>query len=63
MTNLTPFPVSKTLQKAILNLMNIAKCSPKGVENAVGKGGIAVYEQFQLFPQYFQKTRACLGKG
>ena len=38
------------------------------VENAVGKGEIARYEQFRLFPQFFQKTctadtRACLGKG
>ena len=39
----------------------------------MGKGEIALYEQFLLFPQYFQKTctadtqkkkdRACLGKG
>ena len=39
----------------------------KWVENAVGKGEIARYEQFLLFPQCFQKrhikTRACLGKG
>ena len=41
------------------------------VENTVGKGEIAHYEQFLLFPQCFQKTctarhiktRACLGKG
>ena len=49
------------------------------VENTVGKGEIARYEQFLLFPQRFQKTfprvfskdfcfrhvktRACLGKG
>ena len=26
-----------------------------GVENIVGKGEIARYEQFLLFPQYFQK--------
>ena len=43
----------------------------KGVENTVGKGGVARYEQFLLFPLCFQKdlycryvkTRACLGKG
>ena len=43
----------------------------KRVENAVGKGEIAHYEQFLLFPQCFLKdvycrhikTRACLGKG
>ena len=28
----------------------------KRVENTVGKGEIARYEQFLLFPQYFQKT-------
>ena len=28
----------------------------KSVENAVGKGEIACYEQFLLFPQCFQKT-------
>ena len=40
------------------------------VENTVGKGGIARYEQFLLFPQCFQdfysrnvETSACLGKG
>ena len=45
--------------------------SSESVENNVGKGEIARYEQFLLFPQYFQKictadtekTRACLGKG
>ena len=29
---------------------------PKQVENTVGKGEIARYEQFLLFPQCFQKT-------
>ena len=41
------------------------------VENTVGKGEIASYEQFLLFPRCFLKdfdcrhikTRACLGKG
>ena len=28
----------------------------KRVENTVGKGEIAPYEQFLLFPQCFQKT-------
>ena len=39
------------------------------VDNTVGKGEIACYEQFFLFPQCFQKTctadiktRACLRK-
>ena len=29
---------------------------PKRVENTVGKGEIARYEQFLLFPQCFEKT-------
>ena len=28
----------------------------KQLENTVGKGEIARYEQFLFFPQYFQKT-------
>ena len=43
----------------------------KWVENTVGKGEIARYEQFLLFPSVFSedlyrrqvKSRACLGKG
>ena len=34
----------------------IARKFSKWVENAVGKGAIAHYEQFLLFPQCFQKT-------
>ena len=30
--------------------------SSKGVENTVGKGEIAQYERFLIFPQCFQKT-------
>ena len=33
----------------------------KQVENTVGKGEIARYEQFLLFPQCFQKTEASKG--
>ena len=36
--------------------MKMAGCSLKRVENTVGKGEIACYEQFLLFPQCFQKT-------
>ena len=36
--------------------MKVAECFMKQVENTVGKGEIACYEQFLLFPQYFQKT-------
>ena len=34
----------------------MAECSQKSIENTMGKGEIAHYEQFLLFPQYFQKT-------
>ena len=36
--------------------MKIAERSLKQVENTVGKGEIARYEQFLLFPQCFQKA-------
>ena len=38
--------------------MKMEKSSPKWVENTVGKGEIARYEQFLLFLQCFQKTRS-----
>ena len=46
---------------------NGRKCY-KWVENTVGKGEIARYEQFLLFPQCFQKTwtadtSTCFEKG
>ena len=34
----------------------MAEIFSKQVENTVGKGEIAHYEQFLLFPQCFQKT-------
>ena len=47
----------------------MAQSSPRQVENTVGKGEIAHYEQFLICPQCFQdlycrhvKTRAYLGK-
>ena len=46
--------------------MKMAVSPSKWVENAVGKGEIARYEQFLLFPQCFQKTRknqGLFGKG
>ena len=36
--------------------MKIVESSSKWVENTVGKGEIARYEQFLLFPKCFQKT-------
>ena len=39
--------------------------SPKGIENTVGRGEIAHYEQFLLLPQCFQRLvlQACKNKG
>ena len=34
----------------------MAESYPKRVENTVGKGEIARYEQFLIFPQCFQKA-------
>ena len=36
--------------------MKLAESYPKWVENTVGNGEIARYEQFLLFPQCFQKA-------
>ena len=46
----------ETLQTTILNLMTKTRKLSKRVENTVGKGEINHYEQFLLFPQYFQKA-------
>ena len=48
-------PNSQSLQTTIFNLMKMAKFF-KWVENTVGKGEIARFEQFLLYPQCFQKT-------
>ena len=73
-----PFPKGQTLDSSKLKEFaddnhkfgkNGKKFSNK-VEHTVGKGKIACYEQFLLFPQCFQKTctadtlktRACVGK-
>ena len=74
-----PFPKPQILDSSKLkefadNNFNIAENGEKfsnREENTVGKGEIARYEQFLLFPQYFLKdvycshvkTRACFGKG
>ena len=49
-------PNWKTLQMTISNFDNNGWKFSKQVENTVGKGEIACYEQFLLFPQCFQKT-------
>ena len=40
----------------ISNLMKMVEKLSRRVENTVGNGEIAHYEQFLLFPQCFQKT-------
>ena len=54
--NFRLFPTERVLQTTISNLTKMAKKLSKQVENTVGKGEIARYEQFLLFPQCFQKT-------
>ena len=59
-----PFPKRQILDSSKLKevaddnfeLMKMAEKSPKWVENTVGKGEIARFEQFLLFPQCFKKT-------
>ena len=64
MTEFSPFPNDKFLDFSKLKEFadnnfkfdeNCSKFSNR-VENTVGKGEIAHYEQFLLFPQCFQKT-------
>ena len=64
MENINPFPNDKfetlpNLKKMQKKKFEIDKNSGKfteSVEKAVGKGEVARYEQFLLFPQGFQKT-------
>ena len=54
---LTHYQTTKSLQTTISNLTKMEESYPsKRVENTVGKGEIARYEQFLLFPQCFQKA-------
>ena len=61
-----PFPKRQILDSSqlkeiaddYLELDENSRKSSKWVENTVGKGEIACYEQFLLFPQCFQKTSA-----
>ena len=47
---------TESLQTTISNLTKNERKLSKRVENTVGKGEIARYEQFLLFPQCFQKA-------
>ena len=69
MTNFRPYQTERVCRRQFQINENGRQLS-KWVENTVGKGKIAHYEQFLLFPQCFQvlcsrhvKTRPCLGKG
>ena len=48
---------SESLQTTISKFTKNGRKLSKWVENTVGKGEIARYEQFLLFPQCFQKAR------
>ena len=61
---LNPFPNNKILDSSKLKesaddnfkFYESGRMFYKRVENTVGKGEIACYEQFLLYPQCFQKT-------
>ena len=52
MTNFRLFQTKKVCRMTISNLMKMAEW----VESTVGKGEIACYEQFLVFPQCFLKA-------
>ena len=54
-TNLRLFQTERVCRRRIKFDENARKLS-KRVENTVGKGEIARYEQFLLFPQFFQNA-------
>ena len=56
MTNFWLFQTEKSLQTIISSLMKMVELFSKQVENTVGRGWIARYEQFIFFLQCFQKT-------
>ena len=54
--NFRLFQTKKSLLVTIMKFDEKSRMFSKWVENTVGKGEIARYEPFLLFPQYFQKT-------
>ena len=58
MTNSRLFQTGKVCRRHFKCDENGGKFS-KQIENTAGKGEIARYEQFLLFPQCFQKTCMC----
>ena len=59
-TKFTPFQIKKISRTTILSFDENGGKFSNSVENTVGKGEIARYEQFLLFPQCFQKTFTAL---
>ena len=55
MTNFRLFQSERVCRRQF-KLDEIGRKFSKQVENTVGKGEIARYEEFHLFPQCFQKT-------
>ena len=53
LSEMTNFKLFKT--ERVLSFMKMAESSPEGYKTLVN-GEIALYEQFLLFPQCFQKT-------
>ena len=53
MTNFRPFQTERVCRQ---QFYENDRMFSKQVENTVGKGKIACYEQFLLFPQCFQKA-------
>ena len=56
MTNFRLFQTEKSFQTTIFKFDENGRKLSKRVENTVGKGEIARYKQFLLFPQCFQKA-------
>ena len=56
MTNFRLFQTVRAFANDNFILMKMVESSSKCVENTVEKGEIALYKQFFLFPQCFQKT-------
>ena len=56
MTNFGLFQIEREIADDNFKFEKNAGKFSKWIENTVGKGEIARYEQFLLFPQCFQKT-------
>ena len=56
MTSFRIFQAERVCRRQFQKIDENSKKFSKLVENTVGKGKIARYEQFLLFPQCFQKT-------